>query len=210
VSGVHGVDGPVPRDPISKSRLRSLALGRARLRPAGERAAASAAVQRALISSRWWLQADLLLCYLALPTEVQTAGLLEAARARGLPVAAPRVSGDSMRFHVVERDGRELAVGPLGVREPPPDAPVLDLGAVGRLLVVVPGLVFDVHGCRVGRGGGHYDRFLAMLRPRAVTVGLCFDDALLDRVPRDPWDVPVDIVVTEARGALDCRRAGQE
>jgi 5-formyltetrahydrofolate cyclo-ligase len=207
MSGVHGVDGPDPPDPVSKPRLRALALERARLRPSGERAAASAAIQRALISSRWWLQADLLLCYLALPTEVQTAGLLEAARARGLPVAAPRVSGDSMRFHVVEPDGREFAIGPLGVLEPRPDAPTLDVGAAGRVLVVVPGLVFDVQGWRVGRGGGHYDRFLAALRPPAVTAGLCFDDALLRRVPREGWDVPVDIVITEARGALDCRAA---
>jgi 5-formyltetrahydrofolate cyclo-ligase len=212
VPGEHGASGAggwSPAGPASKGELRSLALERARLRDVHDRAAASRAIQATLISSTWWRQADLLLCYLALPTEVQTAGLLDAAYARGLAAAAPRVSGSSMRFHAVAAGERDFAGDALGVRAPRPGAPVIEPGAGRSVLVVVPGLAFDAWGYRIGRGGGYYDRFLGALRTSAVTVGLCFDDALVDRVPRDPWDVPVDIVVTEARGAMDCRGARQ-
>ena len=65
--------------------------------------------------------------------------------------------------------------------------------------VVVPGLAFDAHGHRLGRGGGYYDRFLGRLRRTAATVGLGFDVQITDEVPVNDGDVSVDIVVTDRR-----------
>ncbi|MBI5419849.1 MAG: 5-formyltetrahydrofolate cyclo-ligase [Deltaproteobacteria bacterium] len=64
-------------------------------------------------------------------------------------------------------------------------------------LVVVPGMAFDARGRRLGRGSGYYDRFLVGLDGTVVTVGLAFSRQLLQEVPVDHWDVPVDVVVTE-------------
>lgn len=61
--------------------------------------------------------------------------------------------------------------------------------------VLVPALAIDTQGYRLGRGGGYYDRFLAHYE--GVKVAVVFDCQLLPQVPRDPWDQPVDWVVTE-------------
>jgi len=78
--------------------------------------------------------------------------------------------------------GRRL--GPGGVR----DADV----------VVVPGLAVDHRGMRLGRGGGSYDRALARVPASAVTIVLLYDDEVVDVVPAEPHDRPVDIAVTPA------------
>jgi 5-formyltetrahydrofolate cyclo-ligase len=64
--------------------------------------------------------------------------------------------------------------------------------------VIVPGLAFTAAGERLGQGGGWYDRFLAHVRDDCVTVGVCFTDQVLDRVPTEAHDVRVDHVVTDA------------
>jgi 5-formyltetrahydrofolate cyclo-ligase len=66
-------------------------------------------------------------------------------------------------------------------------------------VVVVPGLAFAEDGGRLGQGGGWYDRFLARVRDECVTIGVCFDVQVVRDVPVAGHDVPVDLVVTEAR-----------
>lgn len=65
-------------------------------------------------------------------------------------------------------------------------------------VVIVPGLGFTATGRRLGRGGGWYDRFLAGRRADAVVIGVCFTEQVIDDVPVDVHDVPVDVVVTDA------------
>ena len=65
-------------------------------------------------------------------------------------------------------------------------------------VVVVPALVLDRRGGRLGYGGGHFDRFLAARRPGGtLAVGAVFAAQLVDAVPTEPHDVPMDVVVTE-------------
>ena len=66
-------------------------------------------------------------------------------------------------------------------------------------LVVVPGLAFDAHGHRLGRGGGYYDRFLSRLRRSATSIGLAFEVQMIDQIPINHDDVSVKIVVTDRR-----------
>ncbi|MFI1585272.1 5-formyltetrahydrofolate cyclo-ligase [Embleya sp. NPDC020630] len=84
-----------------------------------------------------------------------------------------------------------------GLREP--IGPRLGPEAVRTAdVLVVPGLAVDRRGMRLGRGGGSYDRALARVPEAAVTVVLLYDDEVLDRVPAEPHDVPVDVAVTPA------------
>ena len=64
-------------------------------------------------------------------------------------------------------------------------------------LVVVPGLAFDRRGHRIGWGGGYYDRFLAHVQ--TIKIGLCYDELVLDCIPSEPHDVPMDRVVARNR-----------
>ncbi len=62
--------------------------------------------------------------------------------------------------------------------------------------VLVPGLAFDRMGVRLGRGGGYFDRFLSDFA--GLKVGVCFQEQLVDSLPRDSWDVQMDVVITES------------
>ena len=64
-------------------------------------------------------------------------------------------------------------------------------------VVVVPGLAFTADGHRLGQGGGWYDRFLVRLPERVLTVGVGFAEQLVDALPVEPHDVPLDLIVTD-------------
>jgi 5-formyltetrahydrofolate cyclo-ligase len=66
-------------------------------------------------------------------------------------------------------------------------------------VVVLPGLAFDLRGYRLGRGAGYYDRSLPALGPGARRIGLAFECQVVECMPADPHDVPVDRIVTEDR-----------
>ena len=92
----------------------------------------------------------------------------------------------------------ELEPGVFGIREPVPSrcAPA-SLDAVD--FVLVPGVVFDARGGRIGRGAGYYDRLLARCRPGTRLVAAAFEVQVVDEVPREPHDRRVDLVVSELR-----------
>lgn len=130
--------------------------------------------------------AKVVLAYSARPGEPDTDGLLGRVAADGKQLVLPRLEGTGI---VPACLGGGLMVGAHGILEPtgePVDPADIDL-------VVVPGLAFTVDGGRLGRGGGHYDRFLAGLP--VATVGVCFAEQLVDELPLDPHDVRVDVVL---------------
>ena len=66
-------------------------------------------------------------------------------------------------------------------------------------LVIVPGIVFDKDGHRIGYGYGYYDRFLKKLNKNVKKIGLAFELQVADNIPEERHDVPVDFVITEER-----------
>lgn|SRR5690625_674938 len=64
-------------------------------------------------------------------------------------------------------------------------------------LLIVPGLIFDRYGYRIGFGGGFYDRFLADFHQ--TTVSLASEQQLIDKIPREEYDKPVQFIITENR-----------
>lgn len=128
--------------------------------------------------------------------EVDTRALIGTCLAQGKRVAVPVVMPSAKTMgHALIDDLDQLVVGPWGLAQPDPAA-ARWLPAKARIdLVVVPGLAFDRRGHRIGRGGGYYDRFLAQVQ--TVKIGLCYDELVLDYIPGEPHDVPVDMVVAE-------------
>lgn len=63
-------------------------------------------------------------------------------------------------------------------------------------VVIVAGTAFDRNGNRIGYGFGYYDRFLKNV-PKALKIGLAFDFQIVDKIPEDNYDVPMDIIVTD-------------
>ena len=132
--------------------------------------------------------------YCAMGAEIDPRHLETSARAAGWRIAFPRVTGGSLSFHDCARDG--LAPGYKDIPEPPAHAP-----AVRPDTLLVPLLGADRAGNRLGQGQGHYDRTLHALRGATRTapvraIGLCWDMQLLDSVPAQPWDEPLDAIAT--------------
>ena len=66
-------------------------------------------------------------------------------------------------------------------------------------LVIVPGIAFDKNGHRIGYGYGYYDRLLGKLGDKATKTGLCYEFQLIDKIPEEKHDIPMDIIITEKR-----------
>lgn len=155
----------------------------------------SRAIERRLFETPWWRDADSLFCFVSMPREVQTIGIRRRARAEGKAVALPRVDGDEIRFHRVDDPDVPLVRSAFGIDEPAAEEPCADPAG----LVLVPGLAFDTGGYRLGRGRGFYDRFLGRSRGALFALGLCFEEQLVEAVPHDERDIPMDAILTDAR-----------
>lgn len=130
--------------------------------------------------------------FAALPGEVDLLPLLAWDPARRW--VFPRVISHDLAFHQVQDPYRDLIIGlPLGIREPSPSLPLVPLTAVDVFLC--PGLAFDHHRGRLGRGRGFYDRTLAAARPDALKIGVCHPHQLVLNVFQEPHDVSMDEVI---------------
>lgn len=152
----------------------------------------SAILAERLFATAQYRRAGAVYAYLSFNQEVRTRPIIEHAWASGKRVAVPKVVGDEMTFIWLERFD-DLAVSGFGVPEPAGDGPV---AADESALVLMPGLVFDPQGHRVGYGGGYYDRYLAR-HPGHVKVALCFDFQLIGHIEPDPHDIPADLVIID-------------
>jgi 5-formyltetrahydrofolate cyclo-ligase len=143
--------------------------------------------------------AGTVLLYLkAFPEEIETRPLLADAFSTGKRVTCPRVVSRAagMVLHQV-RNASDLRAGTLNIPEPVPDAPVIS--PVELDWVLAPGVAFDRRCYRLGRGAGHYDRLLPVVRPGVEVWAAAFDVQILDAIPDEPHDVPVTGIVTESR-----------
>jgi len=130
--------------------------------------------------------------------EVDLRPLDATLRARGLGVAYPCVAPGTSRmtFRLLEDPAKMVERG-LGFCEPPGEAAEAPPGALD--LIVVPALVVDPSGHRIGYGAGFYDRTLPAFSPPAATASVAYDFQLLAEIPATPGDFPVGWVVTDAR-----------
>ncbi|CAN5831725.1 hypothetical protein BH11PLA1_BH11PLA1_01600 [soil metagenome] len=103
-------------------------------------------------------------------------------------VCIPRLNWETRLMHpVLIRDwSRDLVLERLNLRVPRPDLPEIPIEELDA--VVVPGLAFTRDGRRLGRGAGFYDRFLALLPARVLTIGICFEVQFIADVPVDEHD----------------------
>lgn len=186
-----------PPGPRSKRATRQTLRARRDALSTDERAAASTAIAAAVnaLLDAQLAPDDVLAVYAAKGTEVDTTAIAEHAARRGLTVVYPRVAGDdrTLAFHAV--NASELAPGRFGLLEPSADAPRMSLARIAAF--VVPGLAFDRTGGRIGWGRGYYDATLAQA-PSALRIGIAFECQVIDHVPRDPHDVPMSFLITEA------------
>ena len=142
------------------------------------------------VQSEAYQKAETIYGYLPYNQEVRTWDALRQAMKDGKRVAVPKVYGTEMRFIYIS-DFSQVETGYCGIPEPVLDGPVAE---DRNALVLMPGLAFDRDGHRIGYGGGFYDKFLAS-EPEHPTLALCYEFQIVDQLPTEAFDIPVDMVL---------------
>ncbi len=125
--------------------------------------------------------------------EVNLMPFMEQMKQAGKIIVLPRVIDSRLMEPVVYQSSDQMTVGYHGILEPRGDAcPPEDID-----VVLVPGLVFDARGYRLGYGAGYYDRFLPMLKNNAFICGVCYEFQVVDTVYPQDHDVAVNWVLTD-------------
>lgn len=176
-----------------------------------EAGSAALAAQRWLMTDKAWANARQVTLYVAARGEMSTSRLLEAAWDAGKQVLLPRCRPQQRGYmdFVLCASMKDLCSGYFGLLEPRPELPALPWEPVepcdsssSRVLspdvLVIPGVAFDRQGNRLGYGGGYYDR--ALSHPAlagAARVGLAYSWQVVECVPAELWDCPVQVLCTE-------------
>lgn len=159
-----------------------------------DQAAASMAVLARLARLGVVRDARIVAGYRAVRGELDIDGVLTLLRESGTTVTVPRVTGEHLEF-IEWDDDDPMATGPFGIPEPTDRTTI----ALSRHDVVLTPLVaFDRDGRRLGQGGGFYDRALSSLGDSSpCIIGIAHSFQEVDRVPDEPWDIPLHAVITE-------------
>lgn len=155
--------------------------------------AAGNAVASRVLSSEAYRKAGVLVAYIATENEVPVDRVVAEAWRTGRVVLLPH---QGCVGFVRWQPGEALKEGAGGVPEPRSGQPEL---LSGHAVVLVPVVGWDATGSRLGRGGGFYDRVLAAVPAGVTVVGIAYEFQEYSSLPRDPWDVAVDFVITERR-----------
>lgn len=194
----------------AKPGLRRAALARRAALDPAERAAASAAIEAAVLAAVLAVVtgggAAVIAAYIPLRSEPGTMAMLDALSVRAT-VVVPVLQADGDLDWAAWTGADDLApAGPRG-RMLRPIGPTLGASFLQHAdLLLVPALLVARDGARLGRGGGSYDRALRRAAPAAPIAALLFDGELVDRLPAQPWDVPVTAAVTPGGGWTDLAR----
>jgi 5-formyltetrahydrofolate cyclo-ligase len=152
-----------------------------------------------LINSDLYSSATTILAYAALPSELNLDLLIQQAITDNKRICIPQIdwASKSMQPAQIRSLDEDLQTGRYGVRTPNEGCPVVEKDEID--LVFVPGLAFDFKGNRLGRGAGFYDRFIESftLSTRPELVGVCYQCQMIESVPTEPHDYPMDRVITQ-------------
>lgn len=193
--------------PDSKAQLRSSLKATLDAMSMNDRAAASSRLVDQILDSEAYRTAKAILAYASMPAEISVDALIDQGLGDGKMICVPTIDwvSKSMQPTRIQNLDTDLQTGRYGVRVPREGCPVVGHHEID--LILVPGRGFDLNGHRLGRGGGFYDRFIESLPPtnRPLLLGVCFGCQIVDRVPTEPHDHPMDRVVTE-RGFIEIER----
>lgn len=160
-----------------------------------------------LIKNEFLDNASHIMVYLDFKHEVKTDAIINYCLSQDKKIYIPICIPETHEISISRITSlQELEAGHFDIREPKlqhirlSDAGLIDL-------VLVPGIAFDNRGNRTGFGAGYYDRFMSRLKPGAVKAALAYSFQLVERVPSDIYDIPVDYIVTE-KGTINCKHDG--
>lgn len=175
---------------ISKQTIRAGIKAQYRATKKAQLSTWSQELSNLLEQHRGFQEAKTVLLFHSLPDEPNTHTLCQKWGKKKC-LLLPRVEGEKLYLHQYVGE-HSLQKGAYGIMEPagPLFSSLCDID-----LAVIPGVAFTQKGCRLGRGGGYYDRLLADPAWKAYTIGYCFPFQILDTLPTEPFDRSVNEVL---------------
>ena len=160
----------------------------------------SLSISESLTAQPEFMSAMTVLMYVSFRSEVSTRRMIEVALAQGKRVLVPKVDRKArwLKLYEIKDLGSDLQTGYMGIYEPV-EGVARHAEASEADLIVMPGVGFDIHGGRLGYGGGYYDRLLETTRQDAALVALAFELQIVDEIPTEPHDKKVDKIITETK-----------
>lgn len=188
---------------INKTKLREKYLAKRSSLTAGQVKSASAKIAAKFLVLVDRVAAERIMLYYSFRNEVITHDIIDKLLAKNKEVFLPYtvVGKKEIQINRINDIKDDLIEGVYGVMEPrkKENQSIKDLD-----IVVVPGMVFTKKGYRLGYGGGYYDRFLSRLSKKTCTIGFVFDSLLLNELPLEEHDLPVEMIITE-KNIIDFR-----
>lgn len=162
-----------------------------------ERDKLSHEVVQKFLQTSFYANAKSIMAYASMPEEIQLNELFDDAFAKEKKMSIPFIVGRGTMRPVWLPSKEVLEVGDFGILTVRKDLrKFTDIKELD--CVIVPGAAFDLKGNRLGKGGSYYDKFLK-LAVNAKKVALAFDFQIMDEVPIEPHDTPVDLIITPTK-----------
>ena len=142
--------------------------------------------------------ADTILFYVSYGNEVFTHEMIKECLKNNRNIVIPITIEEKKELVLSKLENwKDLVKGAYNILEPKEEK--RNIVSIFEIdLVIVPGVGFDIHGCRIGHGEGYYDGLLKD-STNALHIGLSYENQIIDEVPIEGHDIPVDKVITEDR-----------
>lgn len=187
---------------LEKQRLREERLAAREALSEQERSMLDDRITQKLLATSEYVEATTVLTYVSFSSEVSTRMFIECALRDGKTVAVPRcLPGHCLEF-VAIASVEQLVAAPFNLLEPAKELPALTEDQKNNSICIVPALLVDTKGYRLGYGAGFYDRFLSTYPGKKICLAYRQN---LSRImlPHTAFDVAVDVVITESE-VLTC------
>lgn len=156
-------------------------------------------IKKRLFSLQEFMDAKIVFFYASFKSEVETLTMIKETLDMDKRVILPKVQREESGVRLYEiKDINELLPGYMGIPEPlSQNGYFLSLDEVD--LIIIPGVAFDYSGNRLGYGGGYYDMLLAERQKKIPIIALAYEEQLVDKIPSEPHDIRIDMVITDKR-----------
>lgn len=196
----------------SKVELRNEILQRRDTLTQVERKEKSYQIAQRVVKQKEFIDANKILLFAAYKSEVDTTEIFKVAQKQKKAVYYPKVIGNELEFYRVQKQ-ENLMQGYRGIREPKVNPQLqFQLKQRDRILIIMPGVVFDEVGNRIGYGGGYYDRFLQKIESSRVEeqnqeidcickMSIAFSCQMVEtgQIPSEVHDKKVEYLITEEK-----------
>ena len=152
-----------------------------------------------LINLDLFKKAKSIFIYLSFGSEIDTRPMNRHSFQKwGREVYIPKVYKSNKDMKAIRLNSYDnLEENSMGILEPKDDSSFIAKENID--LIIVPGAVFDIHGNRIGYGGGYYDRFLADIKDKRNKVVLAYDLQVVDFIEVEEHDIKMDYIITNSR-----------